>query len=199
MCTLIARVPGHPAEPLVIAANRDEALDRPSRPPFLWPASEGGFVAPLDEQGGGTWLGISRGRMFVGITNRMGLPVFADRVSRGTLVTWALRQASAAALHEALQALRGDRHNPFHLFYADATGAFVTGSDGFRVWHRSLAPGLHVVTQQDVDSTGGRFDIVAEAMRRREPWDVPQLETLLREHREDPREAICVHAPGGVR
>jgi hypothetical protein len=137
--------------------------------------------------------------MFVGITNRMGLPVLADRVSRGTLVTWALRQASAAALHEALQALPGDRHNPFHLFYADATGAFVTGSDGFRVWHRSLAPGLHVVTQQDVDSTGGRFDIVAEAMRRREPWDVPQLETLLREHREDPREAICVHAPGGVR
>lgn len=40
--------------PLVIAANRDERLDRPASGPTRWAGEK--FFAPRDEQAGGTWL-----------------------------------------------------------------------------------------------------------------------------------------------
>ena len=55
MCTLIASVGQVPGLPIVVAANRDEALDRPSSPPSLWHLQPP-FIAPRDERAGGTWL-----------------------------------------------------------------------------------------------------------------------------------------------
>ena len=67
MCTLVLAAGVFPGASLVIVANRDELLDRPSSPPLRW--SEG-FVAPRDDLAGGTWLGINAAGVFVGITNR---------------------------------------------------------------------------------------------------------------------------------
>ncbi len=55
MCTLIADHDG--AGRLWIAANRDEVLVRPASAPRRWPGEQ--FVAPRDEVGGGTWLGLT--------------------------------------------------------------------------------------------------------------------------------------------
>jgi uncharacterized protein with NRDE domain len=63
-----------PEAPLVVAANRDEALDRPSGPPRRYPLGERSVLAPEDKVGGGTWLGVNDQGLFVGITNRFGLP-----------------------------------------------------------------------------------------------------------------------------
>src|SRR5690349_8113988 len=101
MCTLIAAVRQFPGFPLVIAANRDEFLGRPSTPPRLW-SGEAPFLAPRDEQAGGTWLGLTPTGMFVGVTNRFGVPKDGKRSSRGMLVVDALRKPTAAALHADL-------------------------------------------------------------------------------------------------
>ena len=71
MCTLVLVVP-EPGGVLQVAANRDEFLARPADPPT--PSADGRWLAPRDRQAGGTWLGVNRAGLFVGVTNRFGRP-----------------------------------------------------------------------------------------------------------------------------
>lgn len=130
---------------MVVAANRDEALDRPSVGPFLW---KQGFVAPRDERAGGTWLGLTRGGLFLGVTNRFPTLRDAARGSRGTLVAELLESPDARTLHERASKVDPLRYNAFHLMYADEKDAFITWSDGERLRAYALEPGLHVVTER---------------------------------------------------
>ena len=92
MCTLIVSFQQHESVPVLVAANRDELRVRPASSPRRWPGES--FVAPKDEQGGGTWLGLTTGAMFVGVTNRFPSERFTERESRGTLVPAQPRKAS---------------------------------------------------------------------------------------------------------
>jgi uncharacterized protein with NRDE domain len=195
MCTLVAAFRMYDAFPLVVAANRDERLDRPAAPPSIWP---GGFLAPTDREGGGTWLGLTAGGMFVGVTNRFGVPRDPARLSRGALVADALGAASAAALHSRLVALPARRHNAFHLLYADREDAFVTWSDGAALRQERLQPGLHVVTERSLGADDhGRVEVVRDLWRALPPGPPPAeaLEKLLAVHGDDPTAGTCVHLP----
>src|SRR5580698_8268449 len=55
MCTLVAFIRVWPGSALVVAANRDERLDRAASGPTRWAGEK--FFAPRDEVAGGTWLG----------------------------------------------------------------------------------------------------------------------------------------------
>jgi uncharacterized protein with NRDE domain len=198
MCTLIAAVRTLPESPLVIAANRDERLDRPASGPRLWPGSPA-FIAPLDEAAGGTWLGLNAAGLFVGVTNRFGVERDETRESRGRLVVDALSFRSAPALHTALEGLSAKRFNAFHLFYSDATAAFVTWSTGERVKQESLVPGVHVITER---SLGGddrdRTELIRSywpAVERGPGRLTDRLADLLRLHRDPPGAGVCIHAP----
>jgi uncharacterized protein with NRDE domain len=199
MCTLVAAVGQFEGSPLVIAANRDERLDRPATPPRLWPA-EMPFLAPRDEIAGGTWLGLNAAGLFVGITNRFGAQPDPTRESRGKIVLEALRSPSAAALHRQLASIGTQRFNAFHLLYADPTDAFVSWFDGQRFAQAELGRGVHIVTER---SLGGddraRTETVRAAWKGIEGQKVPdvdRLEALLRIHREDdPVGGTCVHLP----
>src|SRR4051812_12860136 len=117
MCTLVLLQ--RPGELLAVSGNRNELLARPASGPRL----HDGILAPRDELAGGTWLGLNRHGLFVCVTNRRGAMVDPARKSRGLLVIEALQAQSARGLREALQDLRGDRHNGFHLVYADLRDA----------------------------------------------------------------------------
>src|SRR5512140_3834626 len=117
MCTLIAAVRQYRRFPLVVAANRDEALARPASPPVLWDAPSR-FVAPRDEKAGGTWLGPTARGLFAAVANRFGVPRDESRRSRGALVVEALGAPSARELHGRLAALSPAAYNAFHLLYA---------------------------------------------------------------------------------
>lgn len=173
MCTLALAFRRHEGFPVVVAANRDEALDRPAVGPFVWPK---GFVAPRDERAGGTWLGVTRSGLFVGVTNRFPTLRDAARASRGALVAEALEASSARALHQRLSAVDPLRYNAFHLMYADASDAFITWSDGGQLHRITLEPGLHVVTER---SFGG--DDTPRVALVRSAWpEAPEPEALQR-------------------
>jgi uncharacterized protein with NRDE domain len=197
MCTLAVAFRMYPGYPLVVAANRDERLDRPAGPPRKWPG-EVPFFAPVDLVGGGSWLGLNARGLFVGVTNRFGVERDHARESRGTLVTESLRAPSAAALHDTLSRLAPSRFNAFHLFYADRDDAFITWSDGTAVRQQRLSPGLHVITERSV---GGEDHSRTELVRSRWPKRNPvpsaeELSALLAIHHEDdPLGSTCVHAP----
>ena len=176
MCTLVIAWRVLADAPVAVAANRDEALDRPSSPPTVREGTPR-VVAPLDEEAGGTWIGYNEGGLFVGLSNRWTDAERAGERSRGLLVDDLLRSADADAAAAALEAAvaRTD-YAPFNLVVADADHAVVFAWDGELVL-AELTPGVHAVLNAGWDD---RFDRV----EGREEAVGAQIESArrLREH-----------------
>lgn len=153
MCTLVLlRRPGH-AWPLLLAANRDERLDRAWEPPAeFWPGITGG----RDASGGGTWLARSRQGVVAGVLNRPGsLGPAPGKRSRGELPILALGAASAASAAERITALDAGRYRPFNLVLVDAATAwFIKGLGEGRPQAEPLAEGVSMVTAHDPNDLG---------------------------------------------
>ncbi len=129
MCTLVILRRPHNDWPLIVAANRDEMIDRPSLPPARhWPDREN-VVAGRDELAGGTWLGINDDGVVAGILNRMGtLGPDPDLRSRGELPLEALDHAEAEEVAAALFDLDPNAYRSFNMFVGDAKEAFWISS-----------------------------------------------------------------------
>ncbi|HKA15618.1 MAG TPA: NRDE family protein [Myxococcota bacterium] len=217
MCTLIAFHRCFADAPLVVAANRDEFLERPTEGPALREASisssrrtgrsgRGGasaratrVVAPRDLRAGGSWLGVNASGLFAAITNRRCDSPDPSRRSRGWLVMEALAEPSAERAAERFARLPGDAYNPFNLFVADRESAHVvTYSD--RPQRRDLTAGPHVVGNVHPDEPSRKLDWlrgrVADLARGEVPGE-EALAGLCRTHVADaPLESPCVHAGG---
>ncbi|MFQ5417660.1 MAG: NRDE family protein [Myxococcota bacterium] len=148
MCTLIALHRCVAGAPLVIAANRDEFLERPSEGPALRDGPGGRIVAPRDGRAGGTWLGLNGTGVFAAVTNRHCSEPDPDCRSRGLLVTDALRFATAREAARDLEGLEDGAYNPFNLLVADREDAFLVTYDG-SARQIVLQPGAHVVGNTD--------------------------------------------------
>jgi uncharacterized protein with NRDE domain len=133
--------------PLVVAANRDERLDRPATAMAVLrddPRTIGG----RDELAGGTWLAVNEAGVVAGLTNRP-LPDGRDptKRSRGELplALTAHRDAGAAvaALREAVDPTA---YNPAWLLVGDREALFaVEVGEGRRIGVRALEPGVHIL------------------------------------------------------
>jgi uncharacterized protein with NRDE domain len=85
MCLIVfAWRPGH-AQPLIVAANRDEFYARPSLPLAQWPEAPQ-VHAGRDLEAGGTWLGVGANGRFAALTNIRDPHQPPGRRSRGELV-----------------------------------------------------------------------------------------------------------------
>jgi hypothetical protein len=159
MCTVvILRRPGHPW-PLIFAANRDEMLARPWRPPGRhWPERPE-VVAGLDETAGGSWLGLNDHGVLAGVLNRVSsLGPAAGKRSRGELVLEALDHADATAAVAYLSRLNPAAYCSFNLVIADTRDAFwlrnlgedpESGHAAERIETFELPAGLSMITARD--------------------------------------------------
>lgn len=88
MCLIAFALHADPACPLLIAANRDEFLNRPTAVLHRWALADGTeIVAGRDLRDGGTWLGLSpQGRVAM-LTNVRQTQAGPGPRSRGELVT----------------------------------------------------------------------------------------------------------------
>lgn len=85
MCLIVfAWRPGH-AQPLIVAANRDEFYARPSLPLVQWEDAPHVY-AGRDQEAGGTWLGVNADGRFTALTNIRDPHQPPARKSRGELV-----------------------------------------------------------------------------------------------------------------
>jgi len=200
MCTLIVTSRVFGDAPLVVAANRDERLDRPSEPPALRALSGRTLLMPLDLQGGGSWLGVNSAGVFAGLTNRFGLPPDPARRSRGSLVPLALQSDTAGEAFRRLRAVEPGAFNRFHLVVADRREAFLVWSDGQDLHPEALPAGVHVITERSLQ--GGEtprerllLERVRSLPRDRAP-DGAVWRDLLTRHADDPFAGSCVHLPG---
>src|SRR5207248_10588383 len=113
-------------------------------------------VAGLDPVAGGTWLGVNEHGVLIAVTNRPRSQTPPRPRSRGLLARDLLGCPSAAAAVDlATRELGGDRYAGCNVVCADAERAVVLqAAEWLRV--RPLPPGVHVLTNHDVNDESDR-------------------------------------------
>ncbi len=157
MCTVVLLIrPGH-AWPMLLAANRDEMLERAWDPPAAYWPEQPDIIAGRDRSGGGTWMGVNRPRRLRRrVLNRLQAawgPAIGKPKPRGELPLLALtvRHGDRGGT-EAIAASDASAWRSYNLVLADRFGAiFVRGLGQGRPEVQSLSPGLHMVTAHDPD------------------------------------------------
>ncbi len=158
MCTLAILYRRSDSWPVILGANRDEMIDRQWRPPARhWP-DRPDVVAGLDEQAGGSWLGLNDEGVAAAILNRQGsLGSAAGKRSRGELVLEALDHATAEDAADALSDLDALAYRPFNLVIADRDGVFWLRNEAERGpgrIERSAVPGgVSLLTERELNDT----------------------------------------------
>ncbi len=150
MCLLAIQYRLVPESPILVAANRDEYYDRPSQPPSIQ-SGKPRVLCGIDQQAGGTWLGVNQHGLFVAACNRVRLmPPLAPR-SRGTLCRELLRASSSRqAVDTALEELSTGRFDGVNFVIADGeSGWVVHGCDDAEVVQ--LEDGLSIISNGDVN------------------------------------------------
>jgi hypothetical protein len=210
MCTLVLFFRVFPDYPIVIAANRDESLSRPStHPTQLW--SPPWVFGGQDLLAGGTWLGVNEWGVSVGVLNRQAsAPADPLCRSRGQLCLDALKQKSAAAAVHAITTRTDHSYNPFNLVIADSFSAYVVDNHSTTLTTRQLPTGIHFVTNRDPNDTAcariarfsPRFAEISDSFSSG-PLSLPNLFGMLHhqmaQHADPPgdaRDGLCLHLDG---
>lgn len=203
MCLLVAASRMVPGEPLIVGANRDEVLERPSTAVTVLDEGAPEIVGGRDELSGGTWLAVNRLGVCVGLTNQpLGDAKDPSKRSRGELPLFLARHATAAEAVDALLTTRspadyngswllvGDRTS---LFFVDFTG--VAGGSAI-----ALPPGIHVLENRALGEPSRKVDLVRAALGSPADGDgmAEAFRRVLVDHtnpegEERPNAANCVH------
>jgi hypothetical protein len=147
MCVLAIWLGIDSATPLLVGANRDEQLTRPSAAPS---EIELGIFAGRDLESGGTWLGYTSDGLFVALTNRRTPARTPASESRGQLVMAALRSGSLQqAERTAEEAVSRGNIAGFNLVAVHRDRGVCLHFDG-TLRPAAFGPGIHVVSS-DVD------------------------------------------------
>jgi uncharacterized protein with NRDE domain len=149
MCLLFISYQTTPGYQLVVAANRDEFLSRPTAPlGFL--DKERTILAGLDLQGGGTWLGITAQMKFAAITNFRDPAANRENVpSRGEILLKYLTGTMTAEQYIYQLAERGGQYNGFNLILGDSKNLYYYSNKLDKP--QQLAPGFYGLSNQLLD------------------------------------------------
>jgi uncharacterized protein with NRDE domain len=171
VCTVLLAWRCHAEAPVVLAANRDELIVRPSAPPGPLQASPL-IVGGRDLVAGGTWLAVAADGTVCAVTNRHpgeGPPAAPDpsRRSRGEIPV-AVLSADPADVPSLLAALGPGRYNPVNVLWVSAERALVAHvDDSGPVRVIDLEPGAHVLTTRDADDErSGKVAMLLAGMGR---------------------------------
>ncbi len=149
MCLLFFSYKKTPGYKLVLAANRDEFLCRPTAPlDFL--DQEKTVLAGRDLQGGGTWLGITAQLKIAAITNyREPAKNNAEAPSRGEILLNYLTGEKDACHYVHSLAEHGDKYNGFNLIIGDMENLFYYSNK--TIGPKLLMPGFYGLSNHLLD------------------------------------------------
>lgn len=184
MCLItLAWRPGH-AQPLVVAANRDEFYARPSAALAEWQDAPT-VIAGRDLEAGGTWLGITRNGRFAALTNIRDLQLPAGLRSRGELPAKFLQGSLSPG--DYIQALKthGADYSGFNLLVGDGQQLCYYHSTSGEA--RTLSAGIYGLSNAELDSPWPKVDYAKQALTQvlESPQPRALLELLSDNHRPD--------------
>jgi uncharacterized protein with NRDE domain len=192
-----------PGEPLIVGANRDEVLDRPTTPITLLDLGPPRVLGGRDELSGGTWLAVNEHGVCAGLTNQpLGDAKDPSKRSRGELPLALARHRSAPeAVDDLLGTHRPEDYNGSWLLVGDRTSLFFVDftalSGGSAV---ALPPGIHVLENRALGEASRKVDLVRGALGAPADGDevARAFRRVLADHRipegdERPNAGNCVH------
>jgi uncharacterized protein with NRDE domain len=191
---LIAMFGMVPDAPLIVAANRDERLDRPAVPITVLRERRPRILGGRDELAGGTWLAVNEYGVVAGLTNQ---PSFNGRDpakrSRGELpLAFASWPSAAEAVEKVSAAVDPASYNPCWMLVGDREALFFIGIAGSgRPEVEQLGPGLHVLENAALRPRSAKAAFVTELVTKALPVQqevaasdaVAALEAVLADHR----------------
>jgi uncharacterized protein with NRDE domain len=191
---LIAMFGMVPDAPLIVAANRDERLDRPAVPITVLRERRPRILGGRDELAGGTWLAVNEYGVVAGLTNQ---PSFNGRDpakrSRGELpLAFASWPSAAEAVEKVSAAVDPASYNPCWMLVGDREALFFIGIAGSgRPEVEQLGPGLHVLENAALRPRSAKAAFVTELVTNALPVQqdvaasdaVAALESVLADHR----------------
>lgn len=163
MCLLIALFQVVPGAPLLIAANRDELLDRPAVAMTVLRDASPRVLGGRDELAGGTWLAVNEHGVAAGLTNQ---PSATGRdpskKSRGELPLAYTAYKDAAGAVAALRAeLNPTQYNPCWLLVGDRQSLYSVGfAGGSEPEVEELGPGVHILENAPLHAPSAKADLV---------------------------------------
>ncbi len=200
MCLLVLAWQHDPDYPLLLAANRDEFYQRPTRSGRWWPEFPQCWGGQ-DLQAGGSWFVINRAGYWAALTNVREGSGKADHLrSRGELVSGYLRQLEMDTEHEdsrspyslsafdyALQVLeQGHHYAGFNLLLGSPDEVIYCSNR--LPWPERLQPGLYTLSNARLHSHWPKTQQARQAMQH---WlaagrDLPSLPRLLGSRQQAP-------------
>ena len=153
MCTLIIRwCPGNDW-PLIIGSNRDEMMIRPSKPPGRHWLDRPEVTAGMDDEAGGSWLGVNDFGVVAAILNRSNsLGPKAGKRSRGELVLEALDHSDARDAAAALFNINQNAYRSFNMILADNRDAFwLKHTETSAITLQDIPKGISMITADDLN------------------------------------------------
>jgi len=177
MCILLLSYETHPHYRLVLAANRDEYYDRPTKPLAFW--NEKPYIlAGRDLKNQGTWLGLTRTGRIAAITNfREDELRNINAPSRGLLVSnFSAGKESPKSYLEHIKTI-GHRYNGFNLIVGDGSGLFYYSNRGNNI--KKITPGLYGISNHllntpwpKVEEGKAAFEALVSSHSKINPEDV---------------------------
>jgi len=196
VCTVVVLVR---PDLVLLAANRDERIERPWDPPGAWWPDRPGVVGGRDRTADGTWMAINRFGVVATVLNRPGtLGPATGKRSRGELPLVALEHPTAAEAADALTLLDAGLWRGFNMVLADRTGAwFVKGIGHGPPSAEALPRGVSMVTAHDPnDLESPRTACHLPRFRAVEPTG-DNWRTLLSDQSGEPAQQLNVTPRGG--
>lgn len=161
VCIAYIAYRSHPDWPLLIAANRDEFHQRPTRAAAPW-HDQPHIIAGQDLEAGGTWLGVSQSGRFALLTNYRDMAEIRKTTTRGRLVSDFLSGTTSAADYMQQIAAEGDHYTGFNLLVGDRSGLIYFGNRS-KANPRELGAGRYVLSNHLLDTPWPK----SERLRRR--------------------------------
>lgn len=212
MCLLIVLFGVIEGTPLVVAANRDERLDRPATPMTVLRNKSPRILGGRDALAGGTWLAVNDHGLVAGLTNRPSAAGRDDtKRSRGQLpLALAAHLGAARAAQEAVSWQPAD-YNPAWLLFGDRKSLYYVDLSGNRTVVRQLDKGVHVLENRALGEESPKVNRVTGLLDGVDALSgaslVARLSDVLRDHvtpnpesagtppsRPVEAEAACVHS-----
>lgn len=154
MCLLIFAHRAWTGAPLVVAANRDEFHARPTAASAFWD-EQPDLLAGRDLEQGGTWMGVTRGGRFAGITNYRDPARTAPAPrSRGELPLGFLTGSLAPGDYLDEVAGCADQYAGFSLLVGDVRDLwyYSNSSPGGATRAKRLEPGIYGLSNALLDT-----------------------------------------------
>ncbi|MFK8047386.1 MAG: NRDE family protein [Halioglobus sp.] len=196
MCLLIFAHRLSPRYPLLVAANRDEFHQRPTRPSRFW-SEHPLLIAGKDEELGGTWMGATKEGRFAAVTNfRDPQPLPSNMRSRGELPLDFLKGQLSPDKYLNKLSQRAEQYAGFNLLIGDSRGLWYFCNRSRVESHRpdaprKLQPGIYGLSNAHLDTPWPKVTLGKEKLQQllAQPDGIEhnQLQTLVSDQSRAPR------------